>query len=215
MEGNSNTSTGSQNGTDTSVSYALADGKILEGVAFNGSTSKIALGTAFDYALSAFSIGIWFYPTVSTIGTLFGRYKVASDFEGFGIRWNDAATDQVTINFREAVTGNITNGSALSKNAWHYVLVTSGGVGNTVTMYVDGSSVGTATLVDAGAETGSYPAFFGIERNTTFPFTGNLDEIGIWDRELSSAEALQLWNSGAGLTYPFTSPANGNFLALM
>lgn len=34
--------------------------------------------------------------------------------------------------------------------------------------------------------------------------TGSIDEVGFWDKVLSSSERSQLYNSGAGLAYPFT-----------
>lgn len=34
-------------------------------------------------------------------------------------------------------------------------------------------------------------------------FTGDVDEVGIWSRALTSAEVTTLYNGGNGLTYPF------------
>ena len=39
-----------------------------------------------------------------------------------------------------------------------------------------------------------------------FYVDGIIDEVGIWARSLSDAEVTQLYNAGAGLTYPFTLP---------
>ena len=49
----------------------------------------------------------------------------------------------------------------------------------------------------------------------TIPLVGKLDEVGIWIRELTAGEVTQLYNSGAGLSYPFTagSTANPAFLS--
>ena len=32
---------------------------------------------------------------------------------------------------------------------------------------------------------------------------GSVDELGLWNRVLTSGEMTNLWNGGAGLTYPF------------
>ncbi len=37
---------------------------------------------------------------------------------------------------------------------------------------------------------------------------GYLDEVGFWKRALTGTEIAQLYNSGAGLAYPFTSPTS-------
>jgi len=41
-------------------------------------------------------------------------------------------------------------------------------------------------------------------------FDGKIDEVGIWSRALTSNEITTLYNSGSGLTYPFTE-VNANF----
>jgi len=40
------------------------------------------------------------------------------------------------------------------------------------------------------------------------PWEGKLDEIGIWDRQLSEAEIIALYNSGAGESFPFDGYVN-------
>ncbi len=44
MEGNSNDSKGSNNGTDSNITYSNANGRFGQGAAFNGTTSSILLG---------------------------------------------------------------------------------------------------------------------------------------------------------------------------
>ena len=34
-------------------------------------------------------------------------------------------------------------------------------------------------------------------------FEGEIDELGIWSRVLTADEVTELWNGGAGITYPF------------
>lgn len=43
-------------------------------------------------------------------------------------------------------------------------------------------------------------AFEGANRH----MNGDIDEIGIWSRIITSGEVTSLYNSGAGLAYPFT-----------
>jgi hypothetical protein len=45
----------------------------------------------------------------------------------------------------------------------------------------------------------------GQRGDTSLPWLGDwIDEIGIWGRVLTPAERTQLYNGGAGITYPFT-----------
>mgnify|MGYP001066256040 CR=1 FL=1 len=41
-------------------------------------------------------------------------------------------------------------------------------------------------------------------------FNGLIDEVGVWDRILTTAEITARYNGGAGLTYPFSTPASGS-----
>ena len=43
LDGNSNDSVGTNNGTDTAITYSVANGKINQGAGYNGSTSKITI----------------------------------------------------------------------------------------------------------------------------------------------------------------------------
>jgi hypothetical protein len=52
-------------------------------------------------------------------------------------------------------------------------------------------------------------------------FDGTIDEVGIWNRSLSSSEVSELYNGGSGASYPFpdvltlniTQPANGTTIS--
>jgi len=43
---------------------------------------------------------------------------------------------------------------------------------------------------------------------STADFDGLIDEVGIWSRALNSTEVSELYNSGSGLAYPFTTGTN-------
>ncbi|NTW31353.1 MAG: hypothetical protein HGB12_01740, partial [Bacteroidetes bacterium] len=59
MEGNSNDLWGSSNGTNTSITFSSANGKISQGAGFNGSSSKIT-GTV-TMPTSAYTVSAWLY----------------------------------------------------------------------------------------------------------------------------------------------------------
>ena len=75
-------------------------------------------------------------------------------------------------------------------------------------MYIDGSSVAieleSADTLDPGDDitTSTDLCFGGFINNTgnnsrIYSFAGNMDEIAIWDKELSSDEVAAVYNSGA------------------
>jgi hypothetical protein len=75
--------------------------------------------------------------------------------------------------------------------------------GTTIRIYVDGSDDGNTTTTLASTAT---KILFGNHTsNKSLGFIGTIDEIGMWDRDLSSAEITSLYNSGDGFAYPFSN----------
>lgn len=95
---------------------------------------------------------------------------------------------------------------------WYHVAVTKSAT-TTVKFYVDGAQFGTdQTLSNSGAIFDSTTAFqmgrFEQSSNTTY-LDGIMDEWGVWSRALTDAEIDELYNNGAGLSYPFTGGGGG------
>jgi hypothetical protein len=91
--------------------------------------------------------------------------------------------------------------SALSTGTWYFVVVTQNGT--TWELFLNGTSQGTtsmgsATISDNSFRIGESHAGGGAGKSTT-------DEVGIWGRVLTSSEITSLYNSGTGLSYPFTT----------
>lgn len=78
---------------------------------------------------------------------------------------------------------------------WHFVCVVLNG--STVTMWVNAQS----WTVQTGASKISDPSF--ELSDPTFSQAGAvIDEVGVWNRALSTSEISALYNAGSGLTYP-------------
>lgn len=205
---NSNDSVGSNNGTDTSITYSSGNGKINNGAGFNGSTSKIVLpDVAFGIA-SASTFAFWI-KTTSTVAT--NPQMFTRDHTGVLRAWQvgmGAGTTNKGIRFIRFDSGgslvtNITSAAAINDGSWHHVVCTfDNTVGSIV--YIDGlSSASDAVTTNTNNNTGEgvYIGNYGGGGGSEFP--GSLDEIGVWTRALSSSEVTQLYNSGSGLQYPF------------
>lgn len=223
LEGNSNDSVASNNGTDTSISYGTAYGKITQGALVNNPlsgalTSYITVadntslnpGTGdFTYAAwvktsqtGKFMAIIWHYG--SNTNNLYYLVLDASGHASFYMRDTGGVN---TITFTDNVD--------LRDGAWHYLVVTKAG-STTGTLYVDGSSKGTGTNGSAlNVDTTGASLFFGQQAGADAAggWTGDIDEIGIWQRALSSTEVTQLYNSGTGCQYAFLFPTNPKCLA--
>jgi hypothetical protein len=90
---------------------------------------------------------------------------------------------------------------------WTHVVCVASGIGNPLKIYVNGTSVETyGYTLTANAENCNYPGgdALGNLGNDTVAMNGLLDEIGFWNRALTSGEITSLYNSGAGRTHPFS-----------
>ena len=95
--------------------------------------------------------------------------------------------------------------TAISDNVWnHCVWNVSGNVGR---WYINGVADTTTYTIVATINPNVFGYSFSSYRNNC-----NIDEVGFFDA-LTAPEIAQLYNSGNGLTYPFTVSANkSNFL---
>jgi hypothetical protein len=80
---------------------------------------------------------------------------------------------------------------------WTHIAATFRSSG--VTTWIDGVEV-SGTTSTAGGLGGN---FIG-GRNSGNYFAGDTDEFGCWDREFTDTDVLPLYNSGSGLSYPFS-----------
>ena len=92
---------------------------------------------------------------------------------------------------------------------WHHIVVIRDGT--SARLYIDGSQIGSDITV-ASTPLDISPSGFILAQEQEFvgggfathqSWNGKLDEIGIWSRALTSTEVSELYNSGAGNSYPF------------
>ena len=203
LDGNSNDSVGSNNGTDTSITYSLANGKIDQGAGFTISPRSIIV--------SGSNVGI----SGSSPRTVCFWAKVISGTSLLGWGLESAGLLFVlqlsgTNYYFYGNNRDINTGVAYDNN-WNFHCVTYDGT--TLKWYLNNSIIASQAL---SLNTTDTPLSIGSanRNNTGYNYNGLIDEVGIWSRALSSTEVGELYNSGAGLTYPFTKTATGNFFQL-
>lgn len=116
------------------------------------------------------------------------------------------------LNGSNLYLGTSANGSSTTffQKAWtptlnqlyHVVFTKSGTTG---TIYVDNSSLGTGTLTSTIYDPNNPIGIGGNGNDGYGPWDGIIDEVGLWSRALTADEVSELYNSGSGLTYPFTA----------
>ena len=90
---------------------------------------------------------------------------------------------------------------APSTNVWQHIVVQHDAVNNQMSITLNGTF--TSALPYNGGVHNSTGVFQIGARPTAGFFDGAIDECVGWRRVLTASEIIELYNSGAGLTYPF------------
>lgn len=222
MEGNANDSTASaNNGTSTNITYNTSNGKIDQGAGFNGSTSAITFTNNAGLKPTSWTVNFWVKTSTDSDDTLIENFDTTTGrVNGWRITFvstgpvllvdvgNDSGNTLGT-NYARVTYGGVN----FDDGTFRMVTVTWDNVADTLTAFVNGSSVATYSSFTAGI---GYPAgaAFQMGNGSLGRYNGAIDEVGYWSRVLTGSEITQLYNGGSGLAYPFSTP-NSNFLAFM
>jgi len=191
---------------------AYGTGKINNAADLEASSSEyfsISNGTYFD--VTSGSINCWINrESTGTAQRIISTYTNTG--EG-GFTFNITATNKLQAFFGE---GNqaVTGGTDLTTTGSFAYMVTFTWTTARKDIYINATSEGSNTNAEtmtAGETTVS------VGRDQKFAvdyFDGLIDEMGFWSRALTSTEVTQLYNSGAGLAYPFAGSGPSNLKSL-
>ncbi|MDM8564109.1 PA14 domain-containing protein [Candidatus Halobeggiatoa sp. HSG11] len=187
---------GTLNGDPTWVDSGATLSKMLppgNAMSFDGVDDYVEITnvTSDDFSLEA-----WIKTDVSAPT---GSYA----YQGDGIIWSDVGG--VANDFVLAVLGdklsfwdgnanmNITGTTNITDSNWHHVAVTRAS-GGSMTLYVDGSSNGSANA-GTGALTDNSVIHIGANTITNRYYSGQIDEVRVWDTVRSQDEIQDNMNS--------------------
>jgi len=184
-----------------------------------GSMSKVGqIGRCFDFAAthhvtvsdhadftfgdgatdSAFSIAAWVYYEQGLFQTIVSK----SSGLGEWILWI-VDDDLYLYLIDESASANIRRFAPNISLGWNFVVATydGSGAGTGITLYVNGSDVSSTV-----SGTGTYVAMEDTDDDVVigdfsgggYPFENKIDNVIIFDKELSAAEVTTLWNTGQG-----------------
>lgn len=218
-ESNANDSLGTYSGTAQGGLTSTA-GKSGNAFTFNGTTAAVSLpNNAFNSLTGDFSISGWVYIPSGYAGTdtvyLLSNFYAPSwavNFKGFGL-----FTNGNRIIFRLADGSSVNGGTgfynlfydtSFSTNTWYLITVTrKGSTGSK--MYLNGSLVTSdSNAVNPVMHTTMTPQIGrwyipGVQDGYYAPNGTKIDELNVWNKELTSTEVTELYNAGAGKFYPY------------
>ncbi len=215
-DGNANDIAGTSNGTiQGNVTYST--GKISQSFQLggtgdlSGNGDRVNIGNPTNLQLQDFTIETWIKRSNSTIvtnspfpGTAGGTFfAYGQNGYGFVIDQNTNRLALTNVG-NSAVFSNLT----VTDTNWHHVAVTKSG--NQTVFYVDGVS-----------DTQTYSTAFGFTTNAAIgargdnnvqnAFFGAIDELAIYNRDLTTNEIQSIFNAGiAGKLKDKTTPTGAN-----
>ncbi|NTW32439.1 MAG: hypothetical protein HGB12_07420 [Bacteroidetes bacterium] len=204
ISGNSNTL------TNANVTYGT--GNINNGAIFNSTTDHLSRAyNNFDFERTdPFSISLW----INKVTLVDNNFMISHQITGG--TWNGyslylSAAGQVYCDIYSNTSSNCiaiktTSNYVTSTGTWYHIVLTSSGSSTVagIKIYVNGVSRALTVVSDnlTASIKNTTDLVLG-NRSDGYNFTGTIDEVGIWSRSLTAAEITTLYNSGAGLQYPF------------
>lgn len=163
----------------------------------DNATNKLTAGS--------FTIAGWLL--FNSINAGGGNAWLAKDSSTAGRAYN---CDQNSNNFRFFTQGGggsnlvATTGVAIATATWYFVACWFDSVAGSLNIQVNNGTIFTQTGA-AGPAVSTAPLNIGQSgyAGSNAYWDGEIDEVGIWTKVLSASQRTNLYNSGAGTTYPF------------
>lgn len=162
------------------------------------STSYVSVPNSSSVNITgSFSIDAWVCPT-SLSGASKGIISKGGSLGTsliFGIRLNSNGRISVLTNGASRLTSRVS--SPLTLNNWTHISVTYSSSSGIFNIYLNGLPDTSATVTGVAPLSNSDSLYIGISGSST-PFSGQLDEIRLWNRVLSSAEVNRNMRTSLG-----------------
>jgi len=169
-------------------------GKINQGFKFDGVNDYVQytgdVGITGDFTVSG-----WVYKNNTGTACFFQTPNFGSNGSmGFTFQFTSIILYAFKTN-----GGYLSQSLTIGNNVWRHVAFAWNESTKLLNMYMDGNliSAGTTTFTDC-TSLGFVNGFILSRRTSSQFLNGNMDEIGIWNRELTPTEVSQLYNSGNG-----------------
>jgi hypothetical protein len=186
LSGNGNNAT-----LTNGASYNSANGGTI---LFDGTNDYADTGNTIITSNNNFTMGVWAKSATGFFtNRIMGNGDSIGGTSGVDIIWNPESINKIYSVRRNGVsdaTRDIYANAVNLNNQWHYIVLTY----NTSTgskMYYDTTIIGTNTVLGF---TSSLPFRIGRDGNGTDAFNGNVSNVQIYNRELSSTEITQNYN---------------------
>jgi len=181
----------------TSNSPGTTTGIINNAITFDGSNQDASGSNSLITKSNDYSISFWFQSDdVNQEECIFGIYIDGTDRMTIGTK-----SGSLVFQTYEGSSYSAQSTNDISSDTWYHAVVNNYGSNTTKELWINGvKQTGSGeSLPNAGSHAGVL--YFGQRENNVAFFDGYMDEVGIWSRTLTDAEAVQLYNSGSGIGF--------------
>jgi hypothetical protein len=213
FQGNANdVSPSGYTGSPANVTFSTGNGIINQGAGFNGTTSQILCSNEI-IPLGAKSICFWVKPTSHVaFDAVLGNNLISSGNNGtefFGTSGGGSTYQFFSGNGSGSTNRFSLTSPTVTTAVWSFVCGTWDGTtsANKVKAYVNAGTPVTATASSIETTAAGINLRIGSIAGSNY-YNGAIDELMIYNRQLTDAEIKELYNNGIGITYPLIN----NFL---
>lgn len=209
-ENNTNDSLGTNNGT-AQGGLTYSTGKSGNAFTFNGSNAYVNFANDSFKFTGDFSINLWVNISSSTTNSVFIQNYFYQGGVGEG-GWLLEHRNNGNLRFymcTSLLAATQLNYSYSGKyNGWHMLTITKANGNGVLRLYIDD------TLVSINYNPGVL--FYNTTNYSTIGVSkyvggasgyvengGKIDEVGLWNKQLTTTEITELYNSGSGKFYPY------------
>lgn len=187
-------------------------GVINDAIGFDGTNDWATVGHTTDLTFNradSWSISLWINTSnTAQVFPILSKQESSTGYNGYIFHQQ---TSTFAFNIADSGSRNIyltLPEASVADGNWHHIVFTYNGSSTveSLTLYLDNSDSGTplgTTLLTTTAATASFDLAYRSTAAGWGYWEGDIDEIGVWRRELTSGEVSELYNSGSGLAYPF------------
>jgi hypothetical protein len=165
----------------------------------NGSSQALNLNASLLSAYATCTISGWF-----KLGATGAYQRVVSktDDSTYNTMIRVTNGNKLAGHITTATEATITGGTTLSSGTWYFATLVYDGAN--INLYLNGSTDATQVAKTGALKTATDIVSIGKYYSGGEYFNGQIDEVCIFNRALSSTEVTALYNSGNGRQYPFT-----------
>ena len=180
------------------VSYSSDNGGYL---IFDGTDDKVTLpvGSDFAYGTGDFTVEMWFNVTDTSPQTygqrLFCQTESGTNYFVISSSRGDPVVKKPVFTYTSYGTGtHIVSSTAYTEGTWHHLIITRNGT--TATLYLDNSSVATATVSLNFNNTTYVPTIGAFTHSNQLNFDGKISQVRVYKgKGFSASDVTQNYNA--------------------